>query len=82
MRNKAVSVGRDRPLTDRAWRCNVLKSWRKIQLEIDEKRLEVRAVEITGSHIGNTPVLRDLLNQIPAAHEISSVTADGATKFD
>ena len=52
--------------------------WRKIHLGIDEETLEVRAVEITGSHIGDAPVLPDLLNQIPADETIGSVTADGA----
>ena len=52
--------------------------WRKIPLGIDEQMLEVRAVEITGSHIGDAPVLPDLLSQIPASKEIGSVTADGA----
>ena len=52
--------------------------WRKIHLGIDEKTLEVRAVELTGSHIGDAPVLPDLLNQIPADEVIGSVTADGA----
>ncbi|WP_237402790.1 transposase, partial [Rhodovulum sulfidophilum] len=35
--------------------------WRKIHLGIDEETLEVRAVKITGSHIGDAPVLADLL---------------------
>jgi hypothetical protein len=52
--------------------------WRKIHLGIDEQTLEVRAVEITGSHIGDAPVLPALLSQIPASEEIGSVTADGA----
>lgn len=52
--------------------------WRKIHLGIDWETLEVRAVEITGSHIGDAPVLPDLLSQIPADEEIASVTADGA----
>ena len=52
--------------------------WRKIHLGIDEETLEVRAVEITGSHIGDAPVLPDLLGQIPADEQIGSVTADGA----
>ena len=52
--------------------------WRKIHLGIDEQTLEVRAVEITGSHSGDAPVLPDLLNQIPTNETISSVTADGA----
>lgn len=51
--------------------------WRKIHLGIDEQTLEVRAVEITGSHIGDAPVLPDLLSQIPEGQEIGSVTADG-----
>jgi len=52
--------------------------WHKIHLGIDEETLEVRAVEITGSHIGDAPVLPDLLGQIPPHQEIGSVTADGA----
>ena len=51
--------------------------WRKIHLGIDEETLEIRAVEITGSHIGDTG-LPNLLGQIPADQEIGSVTADGA----
>ena len=52
--------------------------WRKIHLGIDEETLEIRAVKITGSHIGDAPVLPDLLGQIPADEQIGSVTADGA----
>jgi hypothetical protein len=39
--------------------------WRKIHLGIDEETLEIRAVEITGSDIGDAPILPDLLDQIP-----------------
>ncbi len=52
--------------------------WRKIHIGIDEETLEVRAVEVTGSNIGDAPILPDLLDQIPAGEEIGSVTADGA----
>ncbi len=52
--------------------------WRKIHLGIDEQTLEIRAVEVTGSNIGDAPMLPDLLGQIPADQEIGSVTADGA----
>jgi hypothetical protein len=52
--------------------------WRKIHLGTDEETLEVRAVEITGSHVGDAPVLPDLLGQIPADQEIGSVTAGDA----
>lgn len=52
--------------------------WRKIHIGIDEETLEVRAVEVTGSNIGDAPILPDLLDQIPSDEEIGSVTADGA----
>ena len=52
--------------------------WRKIHLGIDGETLEIRAVEIIGSHIGDAPVLPGLLGQIPIGEEIGSVTADGA----
>lgn len=52
--------------------------WRKIHLGIDGEALEVRAVENTGDHIGDAPVLPDWLNQSPAYERFSSVTADGA----
>ncbi len=55
-----------------------LRVWRKVHLGIDEATMEVRAVEITGSHVGDAPVLPDLIDQIPADEEIGSVTADGA----
>ena len=31
--------------------------WRKLHLGIDEETLEIRAVEVTGSHIGDAPIL-------------------------
>lgn len=52
--------------------------WRKIHLGIDEKTLEVRAIEITGSNVGDAPMLPELLDQIPPDQEIGSFTADGA----
>ena len=66
--------------------------WRKVHLGIDEgeedqerprwgvcpTNMEVRAVEITSSHVGDAPVLPDLIGQIPADEQIGSVTADGA----
>ena len=38
----------------------------------------MRAVEVTGSNIGDAPMLPELLNQIPFDQDIGSVTADGA----
>ena len=52
--------------------------WRKIHIGIDEETLEVRAVEVTGSNIGDVPMLPELLTQIPSDQDIGSVTADGA----
>lgn len=52
--------------------------WRKVHIGIDEETLEVRAVEITGSSIGDAPMLPELLDQIPREQGIGSVTADGA----
>ena len=52
--------------------------WRKAHLGIDEETLEVRAVEITSSDVGDAPMLPELLAQIPTDQQIASVTADGA----
>lgn len=45
--------------------------WRKIHLGIDEETLEIRAIEITGIHIGDAPVFPDLLDQITTEVEIA-----------
>ena len=37
--------------------------WRKIHIGIDEETLEVRAVQVTGSNIGDAPKLPELLNK-------------------
>ena len=52
--------------------------WRKVHLGIDEHTLEIRAVEVTSSDVGDAPMLPGLLAQIPADQDIASVTADGA----
>ena len=52
--------------------------WRKIHLGIDEQTLEVRAIEVTSSDIGDAPMLPELLSQIAPHHELASVTTDGA----
>jgi hypothetical protein len=52
--------------------------WREIHLGIDEQTLEVRAVEITGSNIGNELMLPYPLTQIPRDQEIGSMTTDQA----
>jgi Transposase DDE domain len=52
--------------------------WRKIHLGIDEHTLEVRAIEVTTSDVGDAPMLPGLLDQIPANQDIASVTANAA----
>src|SRR3990167_7002927 len=54
------------------------RDWRKVHLGIDAETLEIRAIEITGSRVGDAPMLPDLLDQIPGGQPIGMVTADGA----
>lgn len=41
--------------------------WRKIHIGIDEETLEIRAIEVTSSRIGDAPMLPDLLSQTYSA---------------
>ncbi len=52
--------------------------WRKVHLAMEGATLEVRAVETTGSGVGDAPMLLELLAQIPEGKAIASVTAVGA----
>ena len=54
------------------------RQWRKVHLGIDADTLEIRAIEVTGSRVGDAPMLPELLNQIPTDQPIGKVTADGA----
>lgn len=40
--------------------------------------MAIPAREVTGNHIGDAPVLPDLLSRIPEEQEVGSITADGA----
>ena len=51
---------------------------RQVHLGIDAETLEIRAIDITGSRIGDAPLLPDLLDQIPCDQPIAMVTVDGA----
>ena len=51
--------------------------WRKLHLGMDEETLEIRAVGVTTSNVGDAPMF-DLLEQIPPDQDIATVTADGA----
>ena len=54
------------------------RDWRKVHLGIDAQTLEIRAIEGTGSRIGDAPILPGLLDQIPDDQPLGIVTADGA----
>ncbi len=54
------------------------RQWCKVHLGIDADSLEVRAIEVTGSRVGDAPMLSKLLEQIPPEEPIGQVTADGA----
>ena len=52
--------------------------WRKVHLAMDAATSDIRTVEFTPSSDGDSPILPELLNQIPEGEEIGTVTADGA----
>jgi len=54
------------------------RQWRKVHLAMDTATSGIRAVEFTPSSDGDSPVLPDLLAQIPEGEDIGTVTADGA----
>jgi hypothetical protein len=54
------------------------RQWRKVHLAMDTTTSDIRAVEFTPSRDGDSPVLPDLLVQIPEDEQIGTVTADGA----
>ena len=49
-----------------------------MHLAMDTATSDIRAVEFTSSSDGDSPVLPELLGQIPEGEEIGTVTADGA----
>ena len=54
------------------------RQWRKVHLAMDAATGDIRGVEFTSSREGDSPVLPDLLDQIPPDEQIGTVTADGA----
>jgi len=54
------------------------RQWRKVHLAMDTETSDIRAVEFTPIREGDSPVLPDLLDQIPQDEDIGAVTADGA----
>ena len=54
------------------------RQWRKVHLAMDTETSDIRAVEFTPGRDGDSPILPELLDQIPAEEKIGTVTADGA----
>jgi len=54
------------------------RQWRKVHIAMDTETGDIRAVEFTSSRQGDSPLLPELLAQIPEEEEIATVTADGA----
>ncbi len=54
------------------------RQYRKVHLAMDTATGDIRAVEFTPSREGDSPVLPDLLDQIPKDEQIGTVTGDGA----
>ncbi len=54
------------------------RQWRKVHLAMDTATSDILAVDFTPSSDGDSPVLPELLNQIPEGEKIGTVTADGA----
>lgn len=54
------------------------RQWRKIHIGIDADTGQIRAVSVTTNNIGDSPMLAELLEQIPEDENINSVRADGA----
>lgn len=54
------------------------RQYREVHIAMDTGSGDILAVEFTSSREGDSPVLPDLLDQIPPDHEIGTVTGDGA----
>ena len=54
------------------------RQYRKVHLAVDTATGDIRTVEFTSSREGDSPVLPELLDQIPDGEEIGTVTGDGA----
>ena len=54
------------------------RQWRLVHLAMDAATSDIRAVEFTPSRDGDSPVLPDLLGQVPEDEPLGTVTADGA----
>lgn len=54
------------------------RQWQKVHLGVDLVFWEIGVIEVTGSRVGDAPMLPELLDQIPHHQAIASVSVDGA----
>ena len=57
---------------------NYRRQWRKVHLGVDAQTLEIRAIEVTDTAIGDAPMIPQLLVQISEGELLYSVSTDGA----
>ena len=76
----ALSWFAGKPLPSNKWQARKhgvqgQRQWRKGHLAMDTATSDIRAVEVTPISDGDSPVLPELLGQIPEDEEIGTVTA-------
>ena len=54
------------------------RQYRKVHLAMDTGTGNIRAVEFSSSDKGDSPILPELLSQVPPEEQIGTVTGDGA----
>ncbi len=70
-------------LGDGEWKANKhgaerRRQWRKVHPGIDAETLQIRAIVVTTNEVGDSPVIAELLSQIPSHEAVASITGDGA----
>lgn len=78
MDSTGIKFLRDGELQTRKHDVQGRRQWHKVHLAMDPATSDIRAVEFTPSRDGDSPVLPDLLGQIPESELTGTVTADGA----
>ena len=52
--------------------------WRKLNIGIDARTMQIRAIQLTTKNVSDSQVIGNLLDQIPQDEQIDSVYTDGA----
>ena len=54
------------------------RQWRKMHIGIDAETLQIRAVQLTTNNVSDSPVLGELLDQVPPTEQSDPHCTDGA----